>query len=180
MKQIISKAANLVVAASATLLIAGCGEKPDATRNTTTPPPAETSANGGSPASDLAKSTAAPSGTAPSQPPTPAKPGGSPGQSPDFMENPDLAAQQRAAVAAEVAARMKAGEEGLTPDPDEDPGLNMLQTAASSYYNAMKKPPASLEALVQARYLRAIPRAPTGKKYVLDPSTGDITIQNAK
>lgn len=83
------------------------------------------------------------------------------------------------AQADDLAARIKAGEEGTTPDPVEDRGLMILESAVDSYYNSFQRAPSSLQELVTARYLRAVPAAPAGKKYVITPE-GQVKMENAK
>ncbi len=80
----------------------------------------------------------------------------------------------------ELEARIKAGEEGTTPDPVEDRWIGLLEKAYNSYYSEYNKDPGSLQDLVKAGYLRSVPNPPPGKKYAIIPDGGGIQIVEAR
>lgn len=147
----------------ATLLLAGCGGGSNAPAPSNPPPPPSPAATPGESASSLSGKPVAKE---------------VPVQAADPSAMGLLTEDQAKASAADLAARLKAGEEGTTPDPVEDRGLGLIQAAVDSYYNAFQRVPGSLQELVTARYLRAAPAAPTGKKYVISPE-GQAKLENA-
>ncbi len=56
------------------------------------------------------------------------------------------------------------------------PAYDVLMQAIQSFSISNERPPANLDELVKARFLRAIPKAPEGKKFVYDPNTQSISI----
>jgi hypothetical protein len=76
-----------------------------------------------------------------------------------------------------LAARLKAGEVGATPDPVEDRRQMLLDSAYQNFFNAFNKAPSSMEEMVRAGYLGAVPPLPPGKKYKIDPNGAGIKIE---
>ncbi len=120
---------------------------------------------------------------APSAPPSPATsiPTVPPAQTTSAPLPPN-ATGTPAPVADQSGLLVPAGKvsEDMTPDPAGDQTVGILQTASDSFYSAFQRPAASFQELIKSGYLRAVPAAPAGKKYVIDAQTGEISSVNAK
>lgn len=62
------------------------------------------------------------------------------------------------------------------PNPEVD--LKVLNDAARAYFMGELKDPGSLEDLVKAGFLKRVPTAPAGKKYVLSPDKKSVLLVN--
>ena len=60
------------------------------------------------------------------------------------------------------------------PNPEVD--LKALNEAARAYFMGELKDPDSLEDLVKAGFLKRLPAAPAGKKYVLSPDRKSVQL----
>lgn len=60
---------------------------------------------------------------------------------------------------------------GGTMDIKEDPNL-----AFGSFVMAKGRMPANVQEMVTEKFLRAVPTAPPGKKYVVDPKAGRVVL----
>ncbi len=63
-----------------------------------------------------------------------------------------------------------------TPET-HDMNLGPLLEAVNGYKSEFRRYPATQEELVKARYLPKVLYAPKGKKYAINPETGEITVQ---
>lgn len=63
-----------------------------------------------------------------------------------------------------------------TPET-HDMNIAPLTEAINGFFAEFKRLPANQEEMVKARYLTRVLYAPKGKKYVIDPKTGEITVQ---
>lgn len=59
-----------------------------------------------------------------------------------------------------------------------DTNIQLIQEAANSFYNEFQRRAPTVDALVVAGYLSRKPIAPKGKKYAIDPDTGEVTSQD--
>lgn len=62
------------------------------------------------------------------------------------------------------------------PNPEVD--LKALNEAVRAHVMGHLKEPATLEELVKAGYLKRLPTAPPGKKYMLSPDRGSVLLVN--
>ncbi|PAW76016.1 MAG: hypothetical protein B9S33_21280 [Pedosphaera sp. Tous-C6FEB] len=62
------------------------------------------------------------------------------------------------------------------PNPEVD--LPALNQAARAYVMGQLKDPATLDDLVKEGFLKRVPTAPTGKKYVLSPDKKSVQLVN--
>lgn len=153
------KISSVYFVAACSLVLGGCGEDP---ASTGAAPPA----TGGQVSLDAG--AAAPAAAAPVT-----------AQAPDAAAAQASLPPDPAAEEAALKVRIAAGEEGTTPDPVEDRNLGPLQMASDSFYNRFQRAPSSLEEMVRAGQLTAIPRAPAGKKYSVDATTGEVKLVSA-
>jgi hypothetical protein len=74
-----------------------------------------------------------------------------------------------------------------TPAPETDTAVgsdlanvyvNELQSIVDSYVAVTKRKPTDLSQLISAGFLPAMPAAPAGKKYALDPATTKVKLVN--
>lgn len=70
--------------------------------------------------------------------------------------------------------------EQMASEPQGDQSVGLLQSASDSFYNAFNRPPASFQELIKSGYLGAVPAAPKGRQYVLDPKTGEVSSIEAR
>jgi len=155
----LGRLASLALISSCLFAATGCdGDKSDSpSGGATVPPP---------PSSSSTESSSAGGGKA-------AK-----GAAPAIVPELDAAtlAKQAKEEDAKLQARIKAGEVGTTPDPVMDQVKEALDAAYQSYFNAYQRAPGSMQDLVRAGYLRAVPPLPAGKKYQIDPNGGGISV----
>ncbi len=64
----------------------------------------------------------------------------------------------------------------VPPNPEVD--LKALNEAVRAHVMGNMKEPATLEDLVKAGYIKRLPSAPPGKKYVLSPDKGSVRLVN--
>ncbi|MEW6304463.1 MAG: hypothetical protein AB1705_13380 [Verrucomicrobiota bacterium] len=72
------------------------------------------------------------------------------------------------------------------PDPGDgsvtsynpDPGLMELQPIVDQYMNDTKRDPVGFEEIVKAGFIKQMPQAPKGKKYVIDQKTYVVKLVN--
>jgi hypothetical protein len=60
----------------------------------------------------------------------------------------------------------------ITPAENLQGILEDIDAGVSDYVAAHGRTPKDLQELVRGKFLRKIPEAPTGKKWIVDPSTG--------
>jgi len=63
-----------------------------------------------------------------------------------------------------------------TPET-HDMNLAPLMEAVTGYMGEFRRAPTSQEEMVKARYLPRVLQAPKGKRYVINPETGEVTLQ---
>lgn len=143
-----------------TTLLAGCGDKQTAAPAPPPPPPPPVDAA----PKDAGKSTAEPGAAAVEAAPV----------------DPAAEAKMAKEEQDKLAARIKAGEVGTTADPVVNRLQELLDTAYQNYFATYQKPPQSMQQLVAAGYLRAIPKLPAGKTFKIDPNGGGIAIVDGK
>jgi len=64
-----------------------------------------------------------------------------------------------------------------TPET-HDMNIGRIMDAAEGFYKEYGRPAASQDQLVKAGYLPSVLPAPKGKKYVFNPKTTDVTVEN--
>ncbi len=73
--------------------------------------------------------------------------------------------------------QIKEFKESATPET-HDMSLPILMEAITGYMAEFKRVPTSQEEMVKARYLQRVLFAPKGKRYVINPETGEVTTEN--
>jgi hypothetical protein len=114
--------------------------------------------------------------------PAAAAPSGSSGGGalPSLLATPDqpAVASSQTGGAGTVASQQTTASAPAAPAPAfeaaVDPQVNELQEAVYKYAQGMNQKPASLEQLVSARFLAALPVAPKGRKYIIDRDTLEV------
>ena len=70
-----------------------------------------------------------------------------------------------------IAASVEAGQ-----DTKGKMGLIMIRKGVESFQEAEERNPASLGELVEKKYLKVLPRAPTGERFDYNPATGEVKL----
>jgi hypothetical protein len=128
-------------------------------------------------------------------PPPPAQPGVSLAPAADAAATPtvgnsaDGAPNVTAAAGPGAAAGVPVDQfKGMTPQqiadfkaettPEtHDMNLSPLMEAVTGFMAEYRRAPANQEEMVKARYLAKVLQAPKGKRYVINPQTGEVTVE---
>jgi hypothetical protein len=85
----------------------------------------------------------------------------------------------RAFEAAQSPEALAESKADITPEPVSQ-HLPLLQAAVDSFYNEHKRVPKSVEEMIKTGNLSAMPRAPHGMKFSIDPTKGTVTLVKAQ
>ena len=167
MKSMKSVRKNWVISAglAAGLLAGGCGGKEDVT---VAPPPAP-SAQGVSMAATPETGAVAPTGGNPV--------GGAPEVAAVAPPGAAVESGPQDIFKGMTEQQIKEFKESATPET-HDMNLAPLMEAVTGFMAEFKRAPGSQEEMVKARYLQRVLFAPKGKRYVINPQTGEVTTEN--
>lgn len=144
------------------LALTGCGGGKDDALVAPPPPPAPPVSMTATPEASAAPTTGNPAEGAPNVTAA-AGPGEAAGVPVDQFKG--MTAQQIADFKAET-----------TPET-HDMNLSPLMEAVTGFMAEYRRAPANQEEMVKARYLAKVLQAPKGKRYVINPQTGEVTVE---
>jgi hypothetical protein len=143
------------------LVTSGCKDKPEAPL---APPPA--------PPAPISLTAPADPATPVADPNAPPPPPGT--ATPTAISAPDLTTVDK--FKGLTPQQIEEYKASATPET-HDLNMGPLLEAVNGYKMEFRRFPTTQEELVKARYLPRVLHAPKGKKYVINPESGEITIQ---
>ncbi|MEW6306600.1 MAG: hypothetical protein AB1705_24305 [Verrucomicrobiota bacterium] len=91
---------------------------------------------------------------------------------------PGAPAAQPAQAASETPTEEPDPGDGSVTSYNPDPGLMELQPVVDQYMSDTLRNPKSFDEIIKAGFLRQVPPAPKGKKYVIDQETFTVKLVN--